>query len=488
MRHLMWFRSDLRVRDNPALYQAAIDADRVTALYIDCPGQWRRHHSAEIQRDLVRRCVDSLAKGLATLGVPLRVITVDTFAEVPASVHDLVQKLDIDAVFCNSEIGINEARRDQAVAARLDIPLHAFNGDCVIEPGALQTANGEMFKVFTPFSRAWLSMLETRGWTLYPSPAAQAPAFAPQDLNWHQGTCEKQGKAKSAAWPAGERAALARLREFCAHDLADYEKNRDLPALSATSSLSPYLAIGVLSPRQCLSVMEEKLGFVPLSRGEIGFAWLNELIWREFYRHLMVAHPRLTMHRAFKPETEALRWRRDENDFQCWCRGETGFPIVDAAMRCLNETGWMHNRLRMICASFLCKDLHIDWRWGECYFMSRLIDGDLAANNGGWQWSASTGADAAPYFRMFNPTRQSEKFDPDGKFLRRWLPEISDVPAAHIHQPRTWLDQHQPDNPYPAPIVDHGKARECTLQLFRQLSETCAVNDRAGQKQTVLPL
>lgn len=481
MRHLMWFRNDLRVRNNPALHQASVNADHVTALYIDCPGQWRRHHRADIQHDLVRRCVNSLAQELATLGIPLRVITVDYFADVPASVHELAQKLNINAVFCNNEVGINEVRRDQAVAVQLDIPLHTFNGDCLIEPGALQTANGAMFKVFTPFLRAWLSTLTTRGWALLPAPVARAPAFAPRDPDWLDQARNKQDNATSKAWPAGERAALARLQEFCANNLVDYEKNRDIPALSATSTLSPYLAIGALSPAQCLSAMEKQLGFVPLSRGETGFAWLNELIWREFYRHLMAAHPRLSMHRAFKPDTEALRWRRDEDDFQRWCQGQTGYPIVDAAMRCLNETGWMHNRLRMICASFLCKDLLIDWRQGERYFMSRLIDGDLAANNGGWQWSASTGADAAPYFRMFNPTRQSEKFDPDGTFLRRWLPEISDVPGKYIHQPRDWLDQHQPHNPYPAPIVDHGKARERTLELFRRLKETGAGNQRAGQ-------
>ncbi|HAC33165.1 MAG TPA: deoxyribodipyrimidine photo-lyase [Gammaproteobacteria bacterium] len=488
MRHLMWFRNDLRIGDNPALYQASLNADAVTALYIDCPGQWRRHNCADIQRDLVRRCVEALAQDLAKLGIPLRVITVDTFTEVSFRVQELVQEQGIDAVFCNNEVGVNEARRDRAVATRLDIPLHTFNGDCLIEPGALQTAHGEMFKVFTPFSRAWLSMLKTRGWGLCPTPVAQGAALSASAPDWSDATRTEQSTVNSSAWPAGERAALARLREFCAHHLLDYEKNRDLPALAATSSLSPYLAIGVLSPGQCLSAMEGQLGFVPLSRGEHGFAWLNELIWREFYRHLMVAHPHLSMHRAFKPETEALRWSRDEGDFQRWCDGQTGYPIVDAAMRCLNQTGWMHNRLRMICASFLCKDLHIDWRWGEGYFMSQLIDGDLAANNGGWQWSASTGADAAPYFRIFNPTRQSEKFDPQGDFLRRWLPELLDVPTRHIHQPRAWLDQYEPHNSYPPPIVDHQRAREYTLQLFRELRKTKRDDHHTNRNQTVLPL
>lgn len=194
--------------------------------------------------------------------------------------------------------------------------------------------------------------------------------------------------------------------------------------------------------------------------------WLNELIWREFYRHLMTYHPDLCKHRPFIRWTEQVQWQSNEKLLKAWQRGLTGFPIVDAAMRQLNETGWMHNRLRMITASFTVKDLLIDWRTGERYFISQLIDGDLAANNGGWQWAASTGTDAAPYFRIFNPTTQGQRFDADGEFIRRWLPELKDVPAKAIHEPWVWADKQRVTLNYPRPIVDHKQARVATLAAY----------------------
>ena len=200
--------------------------------------------------------------------------------------------------------------------------------------------------------------------------------------------------------------------------------------------------------------------------GGAGSVWLNELIWREFYRHLMTYHPDLCKHRPFISWTDNVKWQHDEARLQAWQKGETGYPIVDAAMRQLNETGWMHNRLRMITASFLVKDLLIDWRIGERYFISQLIDGDLAANNGGWQWAASTGTDAAPYFRIFNPTTQGQKFDANGDFIRRWLPALRNVPAKAIHDPWAWADKQGVKLDYPRPIVDHKQARTATLAAY----------------------
>lgn len=469
MRHLVWFRTDLRVADNPALYEAMVGGARVAAIYIDCPGQWRRHGNAPIQRDFIARHLSALSERLALLGVSLTVLEADTFAEVPALLAQWVAQQGIDALYANREIGINERRRDRAVQQALAIPCRVFNGDCVVDHGSLTTRGGDMFKVFTPFSKAWLARVRGSGYRLLPVPAAQgAPVPA--------GTVMLEGERRcSAAWPAGEAAAGQRLAAFCAARLDDYGERRDYPAEAATSSLSPYLALGVLSPNQCLAAMEAELGQLPLSRGERGFSWLNELIWREFYRHLLVVFPRLSMHRAFKPETEALQWSRDDELFRAWCEGKTGYPIIDAAMRCLHQSGWMHNRLRMLVASFLTKDLHIDWRRGEAWFMSRLIDGELAANNGGWQWAAGTGADAAPYFRVFNPTTQSERFDPDGDFLRRWLPELAAVPAGAIHAPHEWLDRHCPGHGYPPPVVDHGRARRHAIAMFDALKDREAV-------------
>lgn len=258
------------------------------------------------------------------------------------------------------------------------------------------------------------------------------------------------------------------MQDFCAEKLRQYDEQRDFPACPGTSRISPYLTLGIISVRQCLAAIEAALGQLPFERGAPGFVWLNELIWREFYQHLLVAFPHVSKHKAFKPETDHIRWLWDDARFTAWCEGKTGYPIVDAAMRCLNQTGWMHNRLRMIVASFLTKDLHIDWRLGERYFMQHLIDGELAANNGGWQWAASTGADAAPYFRIFNPTTQGQRFDEQGQFIKQWLPELELVPAKYIHTPHDWLKVFDPQDSYPAPIVDHSESRTIALALFQR--------------------
>jgi len=259
-----------------------------------------------------------------------------------------------------------------------------------------------------------------------------------------------------------ELEVLNRMRSFCQQRVQDYATARDFPAIDGTSSLSAYLAIGVLSAQQCVARLQHEAGQQLEQEKSGASVWLSELIWRDFYKHILVAFPRLIKHQAFQTETDQINWPNDNRLFAAWCRGETGYPIVDAAMRQLNETGWMHNRLRMITASFLVKDLHIDWRWGERYFMSKLIDGDFAANNGGWQWAASTDTNTAPYFRIFNPVTQSERFDPSGDFIRRYLPMLANKTNKEIHWP------HKPVTAkgYFRPVVEHNEARKLTLVLF----------------------
>jgi len=267
-------------------------------------------------------------------------------------------------------------------------------------------------------------------------------------------------------WPAGEAAALKRLEAFCAKGLMDYKARRDLPAVSGTSALSPYLTVGSLSPRTAMAMAQHANGG-SADGGQQGAAtWMSELIWREFYKHVLAHFPRVCMHRPFKPETARLKWEDNPAHLKAWQEGRTGFPIVDAAQRQLLATGWMHNRLRMITAMFFTKDLLLDWRLGERHFMRCLIDGDLSANNGGWQWSAGTGTDAAPYFRIFNPTTQSEKFDPDGEFIRTWVPELAKVSSKDIHDPPPLLRARLG---YPPPIVDHARARDRTLKAWKAL-------------------
>ncbi|MDU1083696.1 MAG: deoxyribodipyrimidine photo-lyase, partial [Leclercia adecarboxylata] len=321
--------------------------------------------------------------------------------------------------------------------------------------------NHEMYKVFTPFKNAWLRRLKEGLPDCAAAPAVRdggkVNAVA-LDFDYPQQAFDAD------LFPASEKEAIARLRTFCQQGAGEYETQRDFPAIEGTSRLSACLALGVLSPRQCLHRL---LAEQPQAlEGGPGAVWLNELIWREFYRHLMTYHPDLCKYRPFIRWTDNVKWQSEDAQLEAWQYGQTGYPIVDAAMRQLNETGWMHNRLRMITASFLVKDLLIDWRAGERYFISQLIDGDLAANNGGWQWAASTGTDAAPYFRIFNPTTQGQKFDNDGVFIRRWLPELATVPDKAIHDPWTWADKQGIALDYPRPVVDHKQARIATLAAY----------------------
>jgi len=475
---LVWFRNDLRLADNPALRSccgnAGADEEPVAALFVISPTQWRQHKMAPIRQRFILAQVDALGLELAALGIELHLLRVETFAEVPAALASLCRELGVTRLYANQAIELDEERRDGAVTAALaeqEVSCHWLNGCCVLPPGRVLTGSREMFKVFTPFSRAWLKALDEDGFVIHRAPAPRDDALPWQPLAERGFVDEALGETTpDPRWPVGEAEALRRLHAFLDQGVLDYGETRDFPAMAGTSVLSPYLAAGIISPRQCVAALQQRLGGRPQSKAQPGFVWLNELIWREFYRHLLVLVPSLSMNRPFKPETAALPWSWDPDAFAAWCEGRTGYPIVDAAMRCLNATGWMHNRLRMIVASFLTKDLHIHWRLGEDYFMSRLIDGDLAANNGGWQWAAGTGADAAPYFRVFNPTTQGQRFDPQGDFIRTWVSELADLPATYVHQPHDWL-RLKGRQCYPAPMVDHAVARVKAIEMFRDLEK-----------------
>ncbi|WP_270835571.1 deoxyribodipyrimidine photo-lyase [Aeromonas sp. QDB30] len=471
---LVWFRNDLRLADNPALRHACAGDEPVAALFIVSPTQWQQHKLAPVRQRFMLAQADAMGCELAALGIPLHLLRVETFAEVPTALTALCRDLGVSQLYANQAIEIDELRRDHAVSAALGeqgLTSHWFNGCCVLPPGRVLTGSGEMFKVFTPFSRAWLKALEEDGFVIHRAPAPRGERLPWLPLAEREWVDDGLGDlTPDTRWPVGEAEASRRLHAFLDQAVLDYGETRDFPALAGTSVLSPYLAAGIISARQCVGALQQRLGYRPQSKAQPGFVWLNELIWREFYRHLLVLIPSLSMNRPFKPETAALPWSWDPDAFAAWCEGRTGYPVVDAAMRCLNATGWMHNRLRMIVASFLTKDLHIHWRLGEDYFMSRLIDGDLAANNGGWQWAAGTGADAAPYFRVFNPTTQGQRFDPQGEFIRTWVTELADVPAAYLHEPHDWL-RLKGRQDYPAPMVDHAVARVRAIEMFRELEK-----------------
>lgn len=463
--HLVWLRNDLRITDNKALYAACSDPQaHVLAVFIATPEQWRQHHMAPRQAAFIHANLLQVQQMLAERGIELVCHQCPDFTDSVSWLVDFCQQRQVSTLFYNRQYEINERQRDSQLEHALAglVACRSFDDSLLLPPGSVQTGNGEMYKVYTPFRKAFIQRLTESEVNSLPAPRSRGEAVrfsVPEAFDY---PFIEVGEA----YPAGEDAALHRLRTFCREQVQDYVTQRDLPAIHGTSHLSPYLAIGVLSPRQCFNRLRAECPDV-LARPESGaFCWLNELIWREFYRHLMVAHPALCKHRPFIDWTDRVCWNHDEHALQAWQQGNTGYPIVDAAMRQLNQTGWMHNRLRMISASFLVKDLLIDWRAGERYFMSHLLDGDLAANNGGWQWAASTGTDAAPYFRIFNPTTQGERFDPQGTFIRKWLPELADVPDNDIHQPHRWAEKQQRVLNYPLPIVDHKQARLETLAAF----------------------
>ena len=476
MLQLMWFRTDLRVLDNRAL-SAAMQTGPTVALFLLSPQQWQSHGDAACKVDFWLRNLHCLGQSLAKLQVPLLIRTVQRWDDVPLVLRKLAQELKISALHINDEYGVNETRRDQTVFETLEaagIGCQRYLDRLLLQPGSLLTRSATFFKVYSQFRSVCYQRLQSA----LPSPArrpdAQQPLPIPSDpLPSSIAGFAPAQSALSTLWPAGEDAAHRRLEQFAEQQLENYQHSRDFPAESGTSSLSPYLSAGVISPRHCLhAALSRNQGeFSSGSQGAI--TWINELLWREFYNHLLVGYPQLSMHRAFRPETEALPWRHAEQDLLAWQQGRTGFPIIDAAIRQLLATGWMHNRLRMLVAMFLSKNLLIDWRQGERFFMGQLIDGDLAANNGGWQWCASTGTDAVPYFRLFNPVSQSERFDPNGDFIRQWLPELADLPNSAIHNPHGQSRRQsalfaQPD--YPLPIVDLGESRRRALDAFKQLS------------------
>ncbi len=471
MPRLLWLRSDLRVRDNTALCAAAA-AGPLLAVYLISPAQWRAHDDAPCKVDFWLRNLAALSRDLAALNVPLLVRHAEHWDDAPAVLLELCRQHGVEAVHVNAEYGVHEERRDRAVAAALrgaGIAWHSHLDQLLFAPGSVLTRSGGYFQVFSQFRKVCYARLAERLPALQALPRIQAPlGVAADPVPAAVAGYPAPSETLRRLWPAGEAAAQRRLAEFAAEHLADYDRQRDFPALPGTSQLSPYLAAGVLSPRQCLhAALAANAGeFASGNPGVV--SWINELLWREFYKHILVGYPRVSMGRAFRAETEALAWRDAPADLEAWQQGRTGIPIVDAAMRQLLATGWMHNRLRMIVAMFLTKNLLIDWRHGERWFMQHLIDGDLAANNGGWQWSASTGTDAAPYFRIFNPLSQGEKFDPDGAFLRQWLPELAALRGRAIHTPSALGGLFGlPD--YPAPIVDLASSRERALAAFQAL-------------------
>ena len=462
---LVWFRRDLRCFDHAALYAALKQSRQVHCAFVfdreildglpkrdDRRVEFIWHSVLELQRELCRR-----GGGLTVLHGRAR-------EEVPA----LAARLQADAVFANGDYEPVASARDDAVAEALThagIGFLTFKDQVIFEKSEILTQDARPFSVFTPYKNAWLKRLDGFFLQSYAvekyfdrlAPGAPVmPALA--DLGFKPTNLLELGIAPGMS---GGRKLFAAFRRR----MAEYHARRDFPALKGPSYLSVHLRFGTVSIRALA-----RAAWVAADRGAA--VWLSELIWRDFYFMILHHHPHVVT-QAFRAEYAALRFANDNHLFDAWRDARTGYPLVDAAMRQLNRTGYMHNRLRMVVASFLVKDLHVDWRWGEKYFADNLNDFDLAANNGGWQWAASTGCDSQPYFRIFNPVTQSQKFDAEGRFIRKYIPELAGCDARFIHAP--WLMNAAQQlkarvvigDSYPAPIVDHATARGITLALYQ---------------------
>ncbi|PQJ62451.1 deoxyribodipyrimidine photo-lyase [Photobacterium angustum] len=469
---IIWFRSDLRVVDNTALNHAIDSGLPIIALFIATPMQWHQHNMAAVQVDFVHRRLQVLKQQLVKQNIPLQVIEVNDFSESVKVIEQVCFDYNAVHVFANKQYPINEHKRDIAVGellAKNTIKFSIFDDNYILQPEMVLTRDGELFKVFTPFRNAWI-----KRFLLSPSyPVTNKGDTVTSDVvikllsACHQIKAFNYPIIDSVLWPVDEETIAQRLETFCETKAESYHQNRDFPAIDGTSCLSPYLAIGALSARQCLhQLLQHFPNALEINKDDGAFTWLNEIVWREFYGHLLHRYPELSQHQPFQKFTQFVKWKDDATLLKAWQEGKTGFPIVDAAMRQLRATGWMHNRLRMITASFLTKDLLCDWRVGEQWFMQHLIDGDFASNNGGWQWAASTGTDAQPYFRVFNPTLQGQRFDPKGDFIRTWVKELEHVPDKYIHTPHQWASAESLN--YPLPIVDHKEARLVAIESFKQ--------------------
>jgi deoxyribodipyrimidine photo-lyase len=440
-----WFRADLRLRDNSALHAACAQADGVVPIFIFDPAILKSPDTGAPITAFMLRMLESLEADVAGAGGRLIFRHGNALEELKA----VFRESEARSLFYNRDYEPHARERDAAVekwARSAGIEVHSFKDGVLHEPDEVLKDDGKPYGVYTAYARKW------RQRPLDPVlPAAKFRQHAGLKLprSVKLPSLKELGFSTEIHLPAaGEEAALKRLASFTCEPVLHYRAHRDFPAQTGTSGLSPHIRMGAVSPRTVIAAVAQAAKQHP-NAGAQADTFVGELIWRDFYRQILWHFPHVATG-AFKKQYEHVKWQNNEKLFAAWCEGRTGFPIVDAGMRQLNATGWMHNRVRMIVAAFLTKDLLVSWQWGERYFMQKLLDADLANNNGGWQWSASTGTDAQPYFRIFNPISQAKKFDPEGVYIHRHVPEID-------------------SRDYPRPIVDHAVQRLKALALFKRI-------------------
>ena len=495
-RILWWLRRDLRVQDNLTLHQALQNAAAVIPVFVLDAQLWRSEKLAPARKQFLLESLVELDAQLRKRGSYLIVREGDAAREL---VH-LARETQADAVYFHADYTPYARKRDTRVMAALDaagIDYAAFNDIYLADPNQVLKDDGTPYTVFTRYRMRFEQNV-----------AVPARYALNQNLNTppHISSLDVQNliTARNSNYARGGATVGMQL----AHDfisrqngLAAYGESRNDMAADATSHLSPHLHFGTVSVRELIRLAREAFSESSARRKQVSArtssenakVWIDEIVWREFFNHVLYHFPRAA-HSAFRAEYANLNWDNDAEFFQAWCEGRTGYPIVDAGMRQLRETGWMHNRARMITASFLTKDLLADWRMGEKFFMQNLIDGDMASNNGGWQWAAGTGTDAQPYFRIFNPMLQGARFDPTGAYVRRHVPELAKVPVEYIHAP--WEMPHavmtrigfQLGRDYPKPIVVHATQRERALALYKHTDARAGASLKKRSKQMEMSL
>jgi deoxyribodipyrimidine photo-lyase len=453
MTAIWWIRRDVRIHDQPTL-QAALRHGAVVPVFILDPVLLRLTPSR--RQAFLFGGLRALDKELRARGARL-VVRHGSPAE---ALRGLQAEVGAEAIYAEEDYTPIARRRDEAVGR--EVELHLIAGQCLQPPGSVKKADGSAYVVYTPYARAWKRLLTETVSPLRSPARIRMPTSVKSEA--------LPAVADTRGFTPGEAEAQRRLRKFVEADIYSYDSRRDFPGVQGTSGLSPYLRFGMLSMRQAVAAaLQRREQARDEAARRSAETWLNELIWREFYVQILHHFPRVDG-ASFREEFSRVSWRDDAAGIDAWKAGMTGVPIVDAGMRELAQTGWMHNRARMITASYLVKDLLVDWRRGERWFMNQLLDGDPASNNGGWQWTAGTGTDAAPYFRIFNPVVQSRRFDAAGDYIRRWVPELANVPAKSIHAP--W-EHGVAANGYPRkPLVDHAVAVRRTRLAYETAKDS----------------
>ncbi|KAF2151698.1 putative Deoxyribodipyrimidine photo-lyase [Myriangium duriaei CBS 260.36] len=483
-----WYKRDLRTLDNRSLAAASAKAKSkgvpLICVFIVSPQDYQAHFTSKLRVGFEFRTLEILRADLAEKNIPLYVETVENRKTVPSRLLELCQAWGANHIYCNMEYEVDELRREEKLTRmglEKGIALDVLHDDVCIAPGRLATGAGKQFSVYSPWYRAWCAHLNAHPYLLAESPQPETNPdsarkdfkdifdmkFPPIPENKRLDKDEERRFAKF--WPAGEHEAMDRLDKFLSARITKYKDNRNFPSQESTGKLSAHFSAGTLAARTAVRLAMERGGTKKVDGGNDGVkGWISEVAWRDFYKHVMAWWPFVCMYKPFKFETSDIKWEFDPALWDKWVNGTTGFPIVDAAIRQMREMGWMHNRCRMIVASFLTKDLLIDWRHGERYFMEHLIDGDFASNNGGWGFSASTGVDPQPYFRIFNPLLQSEKFDAEGEYIRKWVKELSGIKGKAIHDPYGRGAAKEAERAgYPQPCVVHSERRVKALAMYK---------------------